>query len=254
MHLHIVDLADAASVRTFASNFGSSTPVHALVLNAGVLVPGQRQVTPNGYEVGLATMVNQSYLLTGLLLPNLVAAGTPSNPARIVHVSSGGGLTVKAAVDDLNCEKRAYDGTLQYAHVKRCQILLSDYIADQLSKNGVRNVVSHSMHPGWAATPGVQSSIPEFFEKNKDTLRSSDEGSDTIAWLAAGKSVADTKKVPSGGFWFDRARAERHYPMAWTQSSAADVQKLLAVCEKMTSGYKLTDALKQQTSSSTARQ
>lgn len=39
------------------------------------------------------------------------------------------------------------------------------------------------MHPGWCDTPGLQSGMPDFREKQKRSLRSSEEGSDTIVWL-----------------------------------------------------------------------
>lgn len=237
VQVHVVDVADPASCRAFAEAWGSK-PVHALINNAGVLLP-QRTATPGGVESGFATMAGGSWLLTGLLLPNLAAA-RPS-PGRVVHVSSGGGLTVKCDVGDLQCERRKYDGTLQYAHVKRAQIMLSDWWAQRLAADCKGLVVSHVMHPGWAATPGVQTSIPDFFEKNKDTLRSSEQGADTAVWLATSSEPALAASTSSGGggFWFDRAPAQRHFTLAGTRSSDAEVSRLLAECERVT-GYKYT--------------
>jgi hypothetical protein len=41
-----------------------------------------------------------------------------------------------------------------------------------------------SMHPGWSDTEGVRSSIPGFHKAFKDKLRDTQQGVDTIVWLA----------------------------------------------------------------------
>ena len=43
----------------------------------------------------------------------------------------------------------------------------------------------HAMHPGWADTAGVQSSLPRFYRATRPLLRSPDQGADTIVWLGA---------------------------------------------------------------------
>jgi len=55
------------------------------------------------------------------------------------------------------------------------------------------------MHPGWADTPAVQSSMPDFHRRFKDKLRTPAEGADTIVWLAISDSVLD--KTKSGLFY-----------------------------------------------------
>lgn len=65
------------------------------------------------------------------------------------------------------------------------------------------------MHPGWAGTPGVEKSLPSFYDKLKDKLRSSEEGADTAVWLAV--CDKDTLKKESGHFYFDREHAEFVY-------------------------------------------
>jgi dehydrogenase/reductase SDR family protein 12 len=42
----------------------------------------------------------------------------------------------------------------------------------------------YSMHPGWSDTEGVRSSIPGFHAAFKDKLRDTQQGVDTILWLA----------------------------------------------------------------------
>jgi len=62
------------------------------------------------------------------------------------------------------------------------------------------------MYTGWADTPGVQSSMPGFYERTKNMLRNDYEGSDTIVWLACCTKPA--VQEASGKFYFDREEAE----------------------------------------------
>jgi len=74
----------------------------------------------------------------------------------------------------------------------------------------------HSCHPGWSDTPGVRGKSMEWFNKQMEgNLRSSDEGADTIIWLAVGEDgILDTN---GGHFWFDRKIVREHMTMAWTR-------------------------------------
>ena len=62
------------------------------------------------------------------------------------------------------------------------------------------NIVVNAMHPGWAATPGVSSSLPAFEKKLGKRLRTPEQGADTIVWLAAAEAAGKA----SGKFWMDR--------------------------------------------------
>lgn len=45
-------------------------------------------------------------------------------------------------------------------------------------------VGAYSVHPGWATTEGVKSSIPGFYSFYKDKFRDVAQGTDGIVWLA----------------------------------------------------------------------
>ena len=64
-----------------------------------------------------------------------------------------------------------------------------------------RGVAVNAMHPGWAATPGVDASLPGFAKLMSPLLRTPQQGADTIVWLAASPAAANL----SGGFFLDRA-------------------------------------------------
>ena len=78
-----VDLADQGSIRRAAMEAAGLGPIDVLVNNAGVMgTPYERTV--DGLELQMATNHFGPFLLTGLLLPQLVA----SEAATVVTVSS----------------------------------------------------------------------------------------------------------------------------------------------------------------------
>ena len=177
LQLHLCDVSSLASVREFAAAFlAAGDPLDVLIHNAGVLPP-ERTHTDEGFELTFATNVLGPFLLTALLLPAL----RRSAPARVINVSSGGMYTAKIDVDDLQLEDRDFDGTRFYAHTKRAEVILSEEWAERLADD---SVTVNSVHPGWVATAGVESSLPRFSRVMGPLLRDPAGGADTIVWLA----------------------------------------------------------------------
>ena len=58
-----------------------------------------------------------------------------------------------------------------------------------------------TMHPGWADTPAVQTSMPDFHARLKDRLRSPEQGADTVVWLGISTAALEEK---SGGFYLGK--------------------------------------------------
>jgi NAD(P)-dependent dehydrogenase (short-subunit alcohol dehydrogenase family) len=218
----LCDLSDLDDVRAFAARFAAEEPrLDVLVNNAGVL-PAERTLSADGNELTLATNVLGPFLLTNLLIPLLAA----SAPARIVNVSSGGMYTQRLHVEDLQSTREQFDGPTAYARTKRAQVILTELWAQRLTGTGV---VVHAMHPGWADTPGVASSLPRFHGIVGPFLRSAEEGADTIVWLGAAAEPGHS----SGGFWHDRRRRPTHR-VPWTRETPADRERLWRECERLT--------------------
>lgn len=76
--------------------------------------------------------------------------------------------------------------------------------------------------------------MPGFHQKMKDRLRTSEQGADTIVWLA----VADMSKETSGLFYQDRKAVATHLPLAWSKASDSDKNKLISELEEMASKFK----------------
>ena len=217
----LCDLSDLKAVQRFAERFSAEAPrLDVLVNNAGAL-PSERTLSVDGIELTFATNVLGAFLLTNLLTPLL----KKSAPARIINVSSGGMYTQRIHVEDLQMAHEGFDGPTAYARSKRAQVILTELWAERLKGTGV---VVHAMHPGWADTPGLQSSLPRFYGVTKRLLRTPQEGADTIVWLGAAPEPARC----SGGFWHDRRQRPTHR-LPWTKETPEDRDRLWAECERL---------------------
>ncbi len=206
---YVADLSDMGQVRDLAEAILAREPeIHVLINNAGALLPERRE-TEEGHELTLATNLLSHFLLTNLLIPRLEA----SAPARIINVSSGGMYTQGIDIGDLNSTRGEYQGSIAYARTKRAQVMLTELWAERLAD---RNIVVHAMHPGWADTPGVETSLPGFRRITRPLLRSPEQGADTMVWLAASDEAART----TGLFWHDRRPRPTHRLRSTVEASA----------------------------------
>jgi dehydrogenase/reductase SDR family member 12 len=209
------DLGSLASVRAAAEELlATYDQIHVLINNAGILIH-EHLTTEDGFEKVWATNLLGPYLLTELLLDRLKA----SAPARVIEVTSGGMYSQKIDVEDHQTLNQPYEGRAVYSRTKRGQVIITEVRAAEHAGSGV---VFHSMHPGWAATPGVYESIPDFAEKFGEILRTPAQGADTIVWLAA----ADAPAESSGLMWQDR-RPRETYRSEETRETAAERARLV---------------------------
>ena len=201
---HIADLTDLCAVSRMLDTFPEG-PIDALIHNAGALVH-QYQAT-NAHEQTYTAQVLAPQLMTERLLPQLSPGG------RVVVVSSGGMYTEPLRPTAMEFGRKEYDGVRAYARAKRAQVELVQQWSRQYADN---RVSFHSMHPGWADTPGVRSSLPGFYRITKAVLRNPDEGADTLVWLV----VAPQSELGSGNFWLDRRpRSTQRLPSTRTSES-----------------------------------
>jgi NAD(P)-dependent dehydrogenase (short-subunit alcohol dehydrogenase family) len=215
IHLAVVDLSSLSAVTAFAAGFGQRVDV--LVHNAGLL-PDQRQLTDEGYELTWATHVLGPHRLTRDLLPQL----HESPQARVIFVSSGGMYTRRLNLKDPNWDKRAYDGVTAYAETKRAQVVLAELWSEHLADT---SITVNSTHPGWADTGAVRQSLPRFSRWMQGQLRSAAQGADTIVWLAAAEKAAGK----TGLFWFDR-KPRRTHVLPNTLERSGDREQLWELC------------------------
>lgn len=180
----VADMSDLDAVASACDAIQRDGVPDAVVHNAGALLHDLVR-TSQGFETTIATHVIAPHLTTRRLMS-----------PRTIWVSSGGmygaALPDVSRVDPMNPPR--YDGTRQYALAKRMQVTLVEEWATRR-----RDRFIAAMHPGWADTPGVRSSLPGFARVTSPVLRTADQGADTITWLCA------TETDPSSGrFWCDR--------------------------------------------------
>jgi NAD(P)-dependent dehydrogenase (short-subunit alcohol dehydrogenase family) len=142
--------------------------------------------------------------------------------------------TQRLQADDLQLERRDYSPSGFYAHTKRCEVILTQIWAERLHGSGI---TAHAMHPGWADTPGVQSSLPRFRFLTRPLLRTAEQGADTIVWLAAAREPAERP----GMFWHDREPRPLHRA-PWTRESPADRRGLWEECVRLSGCAELSYA------------
>ena len=86
------------------------------------------------------------------------------------------------------------------------------------------NVRVYAMHPGWADTPGVASSLQGFRAVTGPLLRTPEQGADTAIWLAATEPAP-----PTDGFWHDRRPRPEHY-LPTTRHGEGERDRLWRYC------------------------
>ena len=228
--LKVCDVSSISDIQKLAADYQSSgKPLHVLINNAGVMVPADSK-SVEGFETNFATNTLGYYAVSRAFEPIL----RKSTPARVIYVASGGALTEPLEVEDLEGTKIAGQKKFpetQYARDKRRQIALAEALAKEWASSGIS---VYSMHPGWAATEGVKTSMPEFYSSLQNRLRTIEQGADTVVWLSVRE---DTTTLENGGFYLDRAVQSKHLPFALTSYSDEEVSRLMKKLDSLISPY-----------------
>jgi len=158
-----LDLADLASVRTFATDFSRVYDgLDILLNNAGVMAIPRRE-TADGFEMQFGINHLGHFALTGLLLDSLLARPD----ARVVTVSSEAARIGRLRFDDLQGVGR-YGKWTAYAQAKLSNQLFALEL-DRRATEREKGLVSVAAHPGYATTNlqtvGPRMSGSEIMEK-----------------------------------------------------------------------------------------
>ncbi len=180
----ILDLADLKSVHAFAAKMAAEDKIDVLINNAGVMAVPKRQLSPDGYELQLATNFIGPFALTLLLLPVLRRSPAP----RVVTVSSGAanmGLR-RIRFEDLNWEQ-TYGPWKAYCQSKLADLMFALELGPRCERAGFK-LLSLAAHPGYARTK-LQSSgsgtTNNFFQSPLALLVSQDAAHGALPTLRA---------------------------------------------------------------------
>jgi NAD(P)-dependent dehydrogenase (short-subunit alcohol dehydrogenase family) len=142
-----VDLSDLTSVRRAGEAASAYGPVDVLVNNAGVMGTA-RKITADSLDLQLATNHFGPFLLTGLLLPQLIASGA----ATVVTVSSSLHRMARSApLGDPHEHRGRYAKWQVYSQTKLANLLFT-YELDRRARERGLPVKALAAHPGFAGT------------------------------------------------------------------------------------------------------
>lgn len=147
VHPLVLDLANLASVRQAADEARRFGPVHLLVNNAGVMATPYRR-TVDGFELQLGTNHFGHFVLTGLMLPQLVDSGD----ARVVTVTSQAHrMARRAPLADPRLPQGRYQRWRAYAESKLANLLFT-FELERRAREHDLPLKALAAHPGKAAT------------------------------------------------------------------------------------------------------
>jgi NAD(P)-dependent dehydrogenase (short-subunit alcohol dehydrogenase family) len=146
-HSSLIDLADLSTVRRGASEIAGLGPIDLLVNNAGVMaLPYSRTI--DGFETQFGTNHLGPFLLTGLLLPQLVASGN----GRVVTVASQAHrIARRAPLEDPRTLHGRYSRWGAYGGSKLANLMFT-YELDRRTRALDLPVRALAAHPGYSAT------------------------------------------------------------------------------------------------------
>lgn len=208
-----IDLADLSSVRSAVESLGGQ-PIDLLINNAGVMyTPFER--TADGFELQFGTNHLGHFLLTTLLLPNLIAAGGAGTPSRVVTVSSDAHRAHAVDLVDPNFRDREYDKFVAYAQSKAANVLMTIELQKRYADSGIQ---AFAVHPGVCATGLARHMSRDDFAEMKamsagkpgllENLKSIPAAAATSVWAATSTELEGA----GGAYLADCAvgRAARH--------------------------------------------
>ncbi len=196
------DLAVIAEVRRLAAEANARCAFDAVIHNAAVGYREKRRiVTADGLSHVFAVNTLAPFLLTALM----------RRPRRLVYVSSELHRRGAPGMDDLNWERRPWNGTAAYSDTKLHDATLAFAVARRWP-----DVLSNALEPGWVATrmggPRATGDLAQ--------------GHLTQAWLAASDDAA--ARV-SGGYFFH----QRPKPASGAARDPVRQEALIVACERL---------------------
>lgn len=197
------DLASIEGMRQVAAQANALGRSDAVIHNAAVgYREAHRIVTADGLSHVFAINVLAPYVLTALV----------EMPRRLVYLSSGLHRSGRATFDDLQWERRPWDGTRAYSDSKLLDAVLASAVARHRP-----DVFSNALEPGWVATKMGGPNAPDDLHL----------GVATQVWLA----VSDDAEARVSGRYFYHQRPRETHPAVHDH---AIQDRLIASCAAMT--------------------
>ena len=214
----VADLSSQAEIRSLAEEFFKRYErLDVLINNAGAVYL-RRTLSADGIEMNFAANHLAYFLLTNLLLDQLIA----STPSRIINVSSSGHAGKELDFDDLEC-RHNYKFMQAYGKSKLANLLFTYELDRCLSGT---DVTVNALHPGLVATNiGGNNGwlVRMFLPLLRLWAIDVEEGAETSIFLAASPDVEGVS-----GQYFYKKRAIRSSPYSYDIAAAGRLWQISA--------------------------
>ena len=200
INMLVADLSSMDEVRRLAAEFRAIyNRLDVLLNNAGAFF-SDFQVSADGYEMTFALNHLSYYLLTNLLLDNLLQTAEEQGEARIINVSSSAHRNATMRLDNLRDES-GFSFMNSYGASKLMNVQFSYELARRLEG---RAVAVNAVHPGLIDT-GIGHNTGRLWSAlfkivQKLFAKSPEKGAETLVYLASSQAVAGI----SGKYWSEK--------------------------------------------------
>jgi NAD(P)-dependent dehydrogenase (short-subunit alcohol dehydrogenase family) len=209
----VADLSSQSEVRRLAAQaLGVLPRLDVLVNNVGGYW-NTRRVTADGLEHTFALNHLAPFLLTNLLLGQMLKSGTP---ARVVTVASNAEALGRVEFDDLQGE-RSYSGARAYNQSKLANVLFTYELARRLRAT---SVTANAVHPGMVSTrfgaedpAGVQRVLVPLM---RPFMRTAARGAATSVHVASAPDLENAT-----GAYFANSQPRRSSERSYEEATAA---------------------------------
>jgi WW domain-containing oxidoreductase len=235
-----LDLASADSIKNFCSQI-KDEPIDTLICNAG-LMPTHYQETKEGLEMAVGVCHFGHFLLTQLLLPQLLTAKdlTPDSSKRVsprvIMVSSESHrMPAKLNFNKFPLKKTDRFSTLTaYGQAKLCNALFANELQRRFGDQGL---TACSLHPGALITTSFgrdSGFLSLVFKLVSPLTKNPNQGAATTVYCASHDNTAEL-----AGKYFSHCKPVRSTKEANNPETA---KKLWEVSEEWMKGLKISSA------------
>ncbi|WP_460892657.1 SDR family oxidoreductase [Rufibacter soli] len=184
LSLHLADLSSMQEVRQLANELQEAFPVIDVLINNAGLIPGQLELSPEGFEIGWATNHLAPFLLTNLLIDQLLA----SPQGRVINVTSEAHRLGQIDFTRAGLPEQ-YSALTSYADSKLANVFFTYELA---RRTEFTNLTVNCLHPGVVASNFGQNSnffIRHFFRLGRLFMKSPAAGARGSVHLATSPYV-----------------------------------------------------------------
>ncbi|RMZ70346.1 Short-chain dehydrogenase TIC 32 chloroplastic [Pyrenophora seminiperda CCB06] len=222
VHVKIVlmDLLSQESVKNAANEVSQLTGRLDIIINNAGFLTKQRQTTKEGIEGQFGANHIGHFLLTNLLMRQLLSSASSSTPGatRVINLTSLGYQITPVRFSDYNLEKRnedipeeerhgqllpafekgsadGYNGWVAYGQSKTANILFSVGINEKFGPKGVK---SYAVHPGlvWSGmSHGLDAEEEATLKQISNFEKNHDQGASTVMVAALDPALNKPKGV-----------------------------------------------------------